>query len=507
MILAVVALVGGTGRMALALPVGPPGASILMALDPLGASFLLLLSAAMMPCAVCQQITPLPVLGMALTLLAADGFTLALGLVLLGAAASWRTVTFVVVLLAPIGDFAAIRRSPPEGLHAVAAFVLVIAAAGALLAATSFPRKREPNPAHIAMAALSGYLLLRLLWDLGGQTQPWWWGVPLLLAGAFVMVAALLRASLADTLPAVLAVASLHQLGMAIVAVGVGLIARAVDLPSTTSLAFDAAWLSTVCYVLCGALLMLTADAVTMAAGTGRLDRLGGLIHPMPVTAMTCLLGLFGVALLPPGLGFAAFWLLFQSLLAAARVGGFGLQVLLGLIAALTGLSVGLASLAAVRVFGVAFLGRPRTPRTAVAEEPPRRLRWSLIALAAFVSVLGVMPTLALLPATGWTHATIRVLTLRTGAETPGYSAIAIAALLAIAAIGACFALRGRRSRDLRREPAWSGGFAKPPSWLPFGDPTTQYGPLSFVEPLRRAMQRLRNELRSQIARWRAVLR
>ena len=205
-------------------------------------------------------------------------------------------------------------------------------------------------------------------------------------------------------------------------ALGVALFARAVDLPSVTSQALDAAWLALVGHVLCRTLLLRCADATESGAGTRRLDRLGGLIHRMPVTAGSCLVGLFAVAVLPPGLGFAAFWLLFQSLLAAARIGELGLQVLIVGVAALAALSVGLAGLAAVRLFGVVFLGVPRTPRAAVADDAPRPVRIVLGGLAAATALLGVLPGLALLPAAGWTRATrsMSLLILRTGAETPG---------------------------------------------------------------------------------------
>ena len=242
-----------------------------------------------------------------------------------------------------------------------------------------------------------------------------------------------LRAALAETLHTVACRGSLQLFGMAAMALGVALLARAADLPSVTSLALEAAWLALVGHVLCRTLLLRCADAAEGGAGTRRLDCLGGLIHRMPVTAGSCLVGLFAVAVLPPGLGFAAFWLLFQSLLAAARIGDPGLQVLIVGAAALAAVSVGLAALAAVRLFGVVFLGVPRTPRAAVADEAPRAVRCVLVGLAAATALLGLLPGLALLPAAGWTRATgsMALLILHTGAETPGYSPVAVAGLLA----------------------------------------------------------------------------
>jgi hypothetical protein len=78
-------------------------------------------------------------------------------------------------------------------------------------------------------------------------------------------------------------------------------------------------------------------------------------------------------------------------------------------------------------------------------------------------------------------------LVLKPAAGAPGYAPIAIALLLVLAGCSMLWLLR-RRGPGHRREPAWSGGFAPPPPWLPFGDPTTQIGAASFVEPLHRIL-------------------
>ena len=162
----------------------------------------------------------------------------------------------------------------------------------------------------------------------------------------------------------------------------------------------------------------------------------------------------------------------------------------------------------AVRLFGVVFLGRPRTPRVAVAEEAPRPVRLVLIGLAGSLALFGVLPALALLPAVGWTHAASdQWLALGTGAEAPGYSPIAVAALLAMVVFAVLRALR--RPGEQRREPAWSGGFAAP-AWLPFGDPATQSGPATFAAPVRRLLALLpsRAKPHSRLMGWRdAVVR
>ena len=525
----------------LAMPLGPPGGAAHLELDPLGAAFLLLLFVPAVPCAVFAdaerdgthaRLAGLPawLAAMALTVLADDAFTLALGLGGVGVAgwlllspgeeaddtghaarsylslAALAAVCLVaaLALMAPPSvawldcDYGAIRAAPPEGWRAFA--VLVLGLIGAAGLAGLFPAHDWVPRTGSAPALLVGvganigiYLLFRVLLDLCGSAQPLWWGAPLLMVGAVSAVLGPLRATFEMQLEPALAIGSLHQMGLAVMGLGVALFAHAADLPQVAGLALDASWLLLVTHALCRTLLLLCAGAAQRGAGTRRLDRLGGLIHRMPVTACCALFGLFGAAMLPPGLGFAGLWLLIQSLLGAFRIGGFGLQLLTALAVMVAALSTGIAAMAAVRLAGVVFLGRPRTPRTAVAEEVPRALRLCLISLATLTGLLAILPGLALLPAAQGLARLANgsgrsmALVLKPAVEAPGYAPIVIAALLALV----CYVLlwfSRRRGPGHRREPAWSGGFAAPPPWMPFGDPATQIGAASFAEPLRRIL-------------------
>jgi hydrogenase-4 component B len=537
-LLALASLLVGGQTVTLALPIGPPGGAMHLALDPLGAAFLALLCVAAIPCAVFATAEPdtapaplagLPALlaAMALTVLAADIFVLAVGLGGLAIAGSrllsprqvadetlaialyyFGLAVFAVIcliaalaLMAPPSvawldcDYSAIRAEPPEGWRAGAVLALTLVCATGLTGL--FPLHgwiaRLGNASALLVSAgtsIGIYLLFRVLLDLCGTAQPLWWGVPLLLVGAVSAVLGPLLSILETRLEPALATGSLHQTGLAVMGLGVALFAHAADLPQVASLALGASWLLLVTHALCRSLLLLCAGAAQRGAGTHRLDRLGGLVHRMPVTGSCALAGLLGAAMLPPGLGFAGFWLLFQSLLAAFRIGGFGLQLVIAFAVLCAALSVGLAATAAVRLAGVVFLGRPRTPRAAVAEEVPWMFRLCLIGLAALTGLLAVLPGLALLPAARGLARLANgsglglALVVKPGAEAPGYAPVVIAALLVLV----CYALlwlSRRRGPGHRREPAWSGGFAPPPPWLPFGDPATQIGAASLAEPLR----------------------
>jgi NADH:ubiquinone oxidoreductase subunit 5 (subunit L)/multisubunit Na+/H+ antiporter MnhA subunit len=513
----------------LALPIGPLGGALRLALDPLGAAFLLLLFVPAIACAVfadaagdttAAERAGLPgwLAAVALVVLAYDAWSLTLGLTgagvagrLLLSAGSPRAaqayaamagvaavcLVIALALMAPPAtpwldcDFAAIRAVPVEGWRTIAVLILALTGAAALVGVPAILQSAGASAPLVGIGSGIGiYLLLRMLLDLSGPPQSLWTGVPLLLIGGAAAVFGCARTVLGATIEQVLAVGALQQMGLAVMAIGVALAARATDLTPVASLALAASWLLLVTHALCRTALLLCAGAVRRAAGTDNLGRPGGLIHRMPVTALCTLIALLGTAMLPPGLGFAGFWLLIQSLLGAFGISGPSLQIPIALAVLLAALSAGVAAMAAVRLAGVTFLGRPRTPRVAVAEEVPRAQRLCLVGITAMTALLAVLPGLALLPAS---RALARLangsgpgmpLVLKPAAEAPGYAPLAIGALL----VAVCYALlwlSRRRGPGYRREPAWTDGFAPPPPWLPFGDPATQIGAASLAEPLR----------------------
>ncbi len=372
-LVAFVALLAGVPEAGFSVPLGPPGMSVALGLDALSAVFLLLLFVTGGACSV-YALTPqdvddrraLPffppfIAAMALTLLAADGFTLVFGFELMSLA-SWALVLGgheaapsrdaaqfylgmalfgaaclipAVTLLAPAGldlRFAAIRAMPPDGWRAVAVLALVLLGAGSKAGLAPMhlwlPIAHPAAPSH-ASALMSGamtkvalYVLVRVLFDLCGPAQPGWWGLPLLVMGAASAVLGGLRANTEADLKTVLAASTIENVGFIAIGFGLALMARAVDLPALASLALGAALLHTLNHGVFKTLLFLCAGAVRHGAGSRVLARLGGLIHRMPIVVGCTLVGCAGLAGLPPGPGFASEWLLFQSVLAGPRLGG-----------------------------------------------------------------------------------------------------------------------------------------------------------------------------------------
>jgi len=480
------------------------------------------------------MLLPVFILGMVLTLIAADTLTLVAGFELMslaslalvlsghddaagraagllyGGMATFAAICCVAGLaLLSNGaglEFAAIRAHPAQGWPASIGFMLLLLGAGSK--AGLAPLHVWLPPAHTAAPApasalMSGamtkvalYVLIRAAFDLAGPATPVWWGVALLVVGAASAVLGALRANLEDDFKAVLACSTIEHVGFIAIGLGFALVARAADLPAVASLALAAALLHMLAHGLFKPLLFIVAGAVQAAAGSRQLARLGGLIQQMPVTSAAALLGGASLAALPPSAGFASEWLLFQSAFAAPRGGGLALEMLACLVALAMAVAAALAAAAAVRLIGIAFLGRPRSPRGSSAQEAAAPVRWAMAGLAMALVLLGLLPGVAV----GWLEPALRLLTgvgmaeragpwlLTPQLQAPGYPPLLAALLLALAAALALWLLRRPATIGSRASPAWDCGFAAAPAWLPFGDPITQYGPDGFAQPIRRAL-------------------
>jgi NADH:ubiquinone oxidoreductase subunit 5 (subunit L)/multisubunit Na+/H+ antiporter MnhA subunit len=276
-----------------------------------------------------------------------------------------------------------------------------------------------------------------------------------------------------------------------VIGVGLALTARAADLPEAQSLALAATMALALGSSLAGTAAVLAVEAMASSTGTAHPARLGGLAQTMPRTSAALAACLLGVAALPPGIGFAALWLLFQALLGGPRTGGLIDQVPPALAAAVIALSAAIATAASVRLIGVAMLGRPRTPQGAGAREILGIGQVVLATMAALSLIAGIIPAMtlrtladaAVREVTGSTQG-VRgdLMMLPVSPASPGYAALPVLALLALATGCAILAVRWLR-RDTKPAGLWFGGMT-PPAGFPFGEPMAQSAGTGFLPPL-----------------------
>ena len=545
-VVAVASLVAGGPAPTLALPVGLPWLDANFRLDALGAWFLLIAalggaSAAVYGIGYARHLAEpgrvLPFLALFLAavdlvlvaddafvfLLAWEGMSLAAWLLVLAnhREAGNADAARLFLIMAALGTlalllcfgafagadgayrFADMRAAPPRGWTLGFALALAILGAGSKAGLVPLhawlPLAHPAAPSHVS-ALLSGvmtkvalYGLVRILFDLAGPL-PWGWGAALMALGALSAIAGVLHALLERDLKTLLAWSTVENVGVIALALGLALVFRADGVGALAALALAAALLHAFNHAVMKSLMFFVAGAVQTATGTRDLERLGGLIHRMPATAAIALAGAAAIAALPPFAGFVSEWLAFQAVLNAPVLAQWPLKFAVPAAGAVLALSVALAAACFVRAYGIAFLGRPRSPEAASATEVEPAMRWTMAALAVLCLLAGIFPLalIALLDpvlrqlaghpfmalADGFDPAGLIWLTpLEAGRSS--YSGLIVALVVVLVVWAVVESVHRLATARLRRGPAWDCGFPDP-------SPATQYTASSFAQPLRR---------------------
>ena len=383
----------------------------------------------------------------------------------------------------------------------LAALVLVLALIGAGSKAglaplhVWLPLAHPAAPSHVSalmsgvMTKVAVYGFVRIVFDLLG-TPAWWWGALVMALGAGTAVLGVLHALMQNDLKRVLAYSTIENIGLIFAGLGLALAFKANGFAAAAALATTAALFHVLNHAIFKSLLFFGAGAVLTSTGERGMERLGGLLNRMPATGFFVLVGAAAISALPPLNGFASDWLLLQSILLSPELPHWGLKILAPAVGATLALAAALAAACFVRVFGVAFLGRPRSPSAESAHEVDSFSVSAMGILAALCLLAGIFPAFVidkLAPAVrGLTGAQMPMqegipwLSIAPIAESrSSYNGLLVFVFIAASASLTAFAIHQIASNKLRRAPAWDCGF-------PDADPATQYTPESFAQPIRR---------------------
>jgi formate hydrogenlyase subunit 3/multisubunit Na+/H+ antiporter MnhD subunit len=349
------------------------------------------------------------------------------------------------------------------------------------------PEAHPAAPSHVS-AVMSGvmiktgvYGLLRALTFLGPPSP--WWGWLLLGVGLVSGVLGILLALAQRDLKRLLAYSSVENVGIITVGVGLGVLGVAHGMPALAVLGLAGGLLHVLNHALFKGLLFLGAGVVLHGTGTRDLEQLGGLQRRMRWTGACFLVGALAICGLPPLNGFMGELLLYAGVLGGATspvavVGLSSVVVLAGL--ALTG---GLATACFTKVYGVVFLGEPRSDHAREAHEAGPAMRAAMLFLAAGCVLAALLaPTLVGLLqgvvglVTGLGAAEVSVTLTRAA----GWLAVAVGvtvALLLVAGVVAGVRLNWLERRGTSLTGTWDCGYAAPSARM-------QYTASSFADPL-----------------------
>lgn len=263
------------------------------------------------------------------------------------------------------------------------------------------PRAHPVAPSHIS-ALMSGvmlkvaiYGLLRLSFCLL-QKIYWQFGIIILIIGIISALLGILYAILQTDLKKLLAYSSVENVGIILIGIGLSIIFVSTNHPMLGALGLIAALYHSLNHALFKSLLFFGAGALLQRTHEHDLEKMGGIIHKMPYTALFFLIGCISISALPFGNGFVSEWLTFQTALQASALTSEILRIIIPLAAAALALTGALAAACFVKVYGIAFLGSPRTQHVRLCNDPSFGMRTSMGILAALCLLFGLLPTLAI---------------------------------------------------------------------------------------------------------------
>ncbi len=324
---------------------------------------------------------------------------------------------------------------------------------------------------------------------------PSWWGLLTMAVGAISALLGILYAAMERDLKRFLAFSTVENVGVIVTALGAGMTFLDFRRDDLGTFLLLVALYHVVNHGAYKTLLFLEAGVIEHATGTRDLNELGGLVHRMRATSVISLVGILGIAALPPLNGFVSEWLVFQGLFQGFRLPGHLLGALLVLAAAALALTAGTAVMAFARAFGIGYLGLPRSRQAAQASEAgqpilgPGILAVACVALAVGApavldtldrvvrAVTGVqlhrillLPNLTVIPA----HTNF-------SAFSPTYLAVF---LVAVTLVPVTIYLAARPRGRTGKVPVWDGGILSYRARM-------QYTATTFANPTRVTFDRL----------------
>jgi formate hydrogenlyase subunit 3/multisubunit Na+/H+ antiporter MnhD subunit len=223
------------------------------------------------------------------------------------------------------------------------------------------------------------------------------WGLVVALLGTITLFTGTMQALKQEQSKRLLAFHSIGQIGYILLGTGACmslLPALGANAAALAAIGLVGALLHVLNHGLFKALLFLNAGSMFQATGTQDLNKMGGLMKFMPLTAITAIVASFSISGVPLFNGFVSKWTIY-----VAAVQGSGSAKYLAVFAVVAILTSALTLASFIKFFGVSLLSRTSALVTAQAARHARlEVGWTMqlpqVALALACVLLGVVPAI-----------------------------------------------------------------------------------------------------------------
>jgi len=256
-----------------------------------------------------------------------------------------------------------------------------------------YAHPKAPSPVSALMSGvmlkIAIYAMMRFLFDV---LYPWplEWGITILILGSISSLVGVLYALSEHDIKALLANHSIENIGIILIGFGMGMIFDTLGLKALSSFAFIASLFHVFNHMSFKSLLFMGAGSVLFATDTKNMEKFGGLIKAMPITAWSFLLASISISALPPTNGFLSEWMIFQSLLNSDVITHLELKLSIPFAIFSLALTGGLAIACFVKAYGITFLGLHRSTNAKHAKEVNSLMSFGMILMSLVVLSLMV---------------------------------------------------------------------------------------------------------------------
>ncbi|MBO7313592.1 MAG: NADH-quinone oxidoreductase subunit E [Alistipes sp.] len=354
------------------------------------------------------------------------------------------------------------------------------------------PEAHPAAPSHVS-AIMSGvmiktgvYGIMRLMQAIDHNIDLLYSiGLIVLLSGIVTGLWGVILAAMQNDIKRLLAYSSIENIGVILIGLGIAAVGHAAGSNLIGMCGMCGALLHTVNHSLFKTMLFLSAGNIYSKLHTTAMNQMGGLAKHMPVTAILMLFATMAICALPPLNGFVSELLIYIGMFNGVSDGHEVLYSIGGIIA--LSLIGGIVVLAFTKLYGVVFLGSPRSHHVAESTEVDNLRIGAMAIPAAIILIIGLFPQYAIRPIAIVAEAI-------TGADksiavdhfAPTLGALSAAGWLLIAAILLLFALKHKlqSNRKIEQGPTWGCGFTATNTRMQYTGESFSEGLESIGRPL-----------------------
>jgi len=257
------------------------------------------------------------------------------------------------------------------------------------------PKAHPVAPSNVS-AIMSGvmiktavYMLVRFYFEFL-KDYSFYLGIIVLAIGAISAIYGIMYAYINNDIKRMLAYSSMENIGIIFMGMGLSMMFLSQGNFLLAGISFIAFLYHTLNHAVFKSLLFMSAGTILFNTHKKNIEELGGLVKFMPKTAVITLIGILGIIALPPFNGFVSEWLIYQSLLFSNNIDNDVIQIFTPIFASLLALTGAFALGTFSKMFGLTFLGKPRTEYH--AKESKIFMLTGMFLLSILVVILGIFP-------------------------------------------------------------------------------------------------------------------